>query len=161
MSEVNLEMLLEYDAVFIEGGNTFKLIKEVRNSHLFEHLKEFIKASKIIYADSAGAIVLGSDVHSAFLGDEADEDKAKLQDYRGLGLIGPWAIHCHYEPEDFEAMQDLLYANGFSFLALAEPVGIYLDNGDMEVFGEGTLEVLDFEGHRSIPVGEKIKIDIS
>ena len=159
-SEITEGELLAYDALFIEGGNTFRLIKEVRGSSLFSHLGAFIAQKKIIYADSAGAIVLGTDVHSAFLGNEADEDHEKLQDYRGLNLVGNWSFHCHYESGDLPHMQDLLYETGSPFLALPEPIGIHILNGEVEVFGRGNLEVLDFSGQRSHPAGKKFSIDL-
>lgn len=142
--------LSQYDALIIEGGNTFNLIKAVRESSLFNSLKSFANSGNPIYADSAGAIILGSDVHTAFLGDDGDEDKLKLQDYRGLDIIEPFCVHAHATSDELEELNDLLYQNGSPLLALAEECGIRISGNEITVFGSHELWIIDFEGRKSI-----------
>ncbi|MBT3586439.1 MAG: type 1 glutamine amidotransferase-like domain-containing protein [Halobacteriovoraceae bacterium] len=152
------ESLLDYDAIMIEGGNTFDLIREVRDSAFFDLLLAFHKSGKTIYADSAGAIVLGSDVHTAFLGDDGDEDQLKLQDYRGLDIIHPWCLHAHATSAEHDALQDLLYDQGNPILALAENTGIKIDGDELEVFGLDQLEVVTFSGRQLLAPREKASL---
>jgi dipeptidase E len=142
--------LNQFDGLIIEGGNTFNLIKAVRESSLFNSLKNFYQSGKPIYADSAGAIILGSDVHTAFLGDDGDEDELKLQDYRGLDIIAPFCVHAHATSDELEDLNDLLYQIGSPILALAEECGIRIDKNEIKVFGSHELWVIDFEGRKSI-----------
>ena len=51
--------LKEFDAVYIGGGNTFKLLKEFRDSGFDKLLVEFYRSGGHIYGGSAGAIILG------------------------------------------------------------------------------------------------------
>lgn len=152
--------LSQFDAIMIEGGNTFKLIRSIRDTHFYTSIKNFSKTGKCIYADSAGAIILGSDVHTAFLGDDGDEDKMSLQDYRGLDLLDSWCVHAHATSDDLEQLQDLLYQVGSPIFALAEETGIHLKNNEVEVFGEEPLWIVDFEGHRSINPNYKISLSL-
>jgi len=145
-SALTSENLQEYDAIMIEGGNTFKLIQAVRNSSFNKCLEDYCQTDKIIYADSAGAIVLGSDVQTAFLGEDGDEDESKLQDYRGLGVLNEWSLHCHYEPEQLEQLQELMYSTGSTVICLPEPTGIFFDQSTIEVFGEEPATILTFSG---------------
>lgn len=149
--------LSDYDALMIEGGNTFNLIRAVRDSNFFNSIKSFHKSSKPIYADSAGAIILGSDVHTAFLGDDGDEDELSLQDYRGLDILNPWCVHAHATSEDLDQLNDQLYQIGSPFLALAEETGIIINNDTIEVYGSHPLWIVDFEGVKSINVGDTFK----
>jgi dipeptidase E len=149
------EELLDYDALIIEGGNTFNLIRAVRDSDFFSLLKKFSESGKPLYADSAGAIVLGSDVHTAFLGDEGDEDQLRLQDYRGLDIIHPWCVHAHSTPEDFEELQNILYNTGNPIFALSEETGIRICDNEIEVFGHDPLWAITFMGKECIKPGEK------
>jgi len=139
-----------YAALMIEGGNTFNLISSVRDSNFFNSIKSFYKSGKPIYADSAGAIILGSDVHTAFLGDDGDEDQNALQDYRGLDILSPWCIHAHATPEDFEQVQDILYNIGSPVLALSEETGVILTENELTVYGTTDLWVFNFEGQFSV-----------
>jgi peptidase E len=154
------ESLLDFDALMIEGGNTFELIKTMRESAFFDLIKAFALTGKPIYADSAGAIMLGSDVQTAFLGDDADTDHQKLQDYRGLDLLSGWAVHAHATHEEYEDLNNLLYDKGNPIFALAEETGILIDGGEYEVFGKEPLEIFTFEGRKSLIVGAKGKLDV-
>ncbi len=147
------EDLLNYDAIMIEGGNTFDLAMALRNSPFFNYLKKFHEAGRPIYADSAGAIILGSDIQTAFLGDDSDEDELKLQDYRGLDLIAPFAIHAHATPDEWEDLESLLYDKGSPILALAEETGIIVHNDHLEVWGDSELTVISFSGRKSLRPG--------
>lgn len=153
VDSLSLEDLSSYDALMLEGGNTFKLIKELRSSSFFSYLKEYCQLDKIIYADSAGAIVLGSDIQTAFLGEDADEDEHKLQDYRGLGVLNDWSIHCHYEPTEFDQVQELMFSTGSTVICLPEPTGISFNGSEIEVFGEEPATILTFSGVEKLSKG--------
>jgi peptidase E len=146
INDLSEEELLSYDALIFEGGNTFKLIKELRGSSFFSYLEHFCQKDKLIYADSAGAIVLGSDIQTAFLGEDGDEDSHKLQDYRGLGILKEWSMHCHYEPAEFEQIQELMFSTGSTVICLPEPSGICFDGDAIEVFGELPVKIITFSG---------------
>jgi dipeptidase E len=161
VKDLTHEKISQYHAVFVEGGNTFKLIKALRDTHLFQYLKAFLKEDKIIYADSAGAIALGANIESGFLGEAADEDELKIQDWRGLGFLGNWSVHCHHEPEDLDALNDLMYASGSTFLALSEPCGIHIKNNTVRVLGSAPLEIVDFTGSHRHPPGAVVEMDFS
>tara|TARA_Y100000768_G_C23991301_1_gene693564 strand:+ start:6424 stop:7101 length:678 start_codon:yes stop_codon:yes gene_type:complete len=144
---LSLEKLMEFNVLMIEGGNTFQLINELRDSNFSQLLKQYAGApDKFIYADSAGAIFLGADVQTAFLGDEGDEDHLKLQDYRGLDLISPWSVHAHYLPDDDEQIQDLVYEKGNPVIMLAEEAGVCIDQDTMQSLGERPVKLFTFSG---------------
>ncbi|MFT6631215.1 MAG: dipeptidase E [Bacteriovoracaceae bacterium] len=152
--DITAEVFDEHDAIMIEGGNTFDLITSTRSNSFFSLIKNFHKEGKHIYADSAGAIILGNDIQTAFLGEDADEDQQKLQDLRGLDLIHPWTIHAHATPDEFEDLNDLLYDKGNPILALSEETGIFINGDELVVFGQEPLEVITFAGRKSLVPGE-------
>lgn len=150
--------LLEYDAIMIEGGNTFDLTKALRESPFYGFLKQFHEMGRPIYADSAGAIILGSDIQTAFLGDDSDEDGLKLQDYRGLDLVHPFAVHAHATPDEWEDLESLLYDKGNPILALAEETGVIIHNDHLEVWGESELNVITFTGRKTLRPGSETSL---
>lgn len=151
------DTLNSYDALMTEGGNTFQLIKSIRETSFFALLKKFATdTNKSIYADSAGAILLGSDVKTAFLGEDGDEDQHKLQDYRGLDIIDPWTIHAHYEPEDLEQLENILYDSGNPIIALAEASGVLIENGKIISLGYAPVELITFSGKETLKFDEQL-----
>ena len=157
INKINYQKLCEYDALIFEGGNTFKLINELRESRFFKFLQDYCQLNKCIYADSAGAIVLGSDVQTAFMGDDADEDEHKLQDYRGLGLLKEWSMHCHFSIDERDQIQELIYSTGSSVLCLPEETGVLLDTNitpeSIEIFGELPATIVGFAGISKLSPG--------
>lgn len=158
---ISLEELNEFDAIIIEGGNTFQLIKAIRESSLFNHLSTFAKnKNKFIYADSAGAILLGTDTQSAFLGEDGDEDHHKLQDYRGLNILEPWIVHAHFETDDAQALEDLMYATGSPIIALREESGIVINSKGMLSLGPKAAHLFTFSGIETLDNGETLRFDV-
>ena len=149
--------LNQYDALMIEGGNTFDLIRAVRDSAFFNSIKSFSQSGRPLYGDSAGAIILGCDVHTAFLGEDGDEDTQSLQDYRGLDLINPWCVHAHATEDEFDQLQDLMYEMGGPILAISEETGVCLSENEIKVFGKSDLWIFDFEGMKSIAPGQSFE----
>jgi len=49
--------LQKYDTVYIGGGDTFKLLKLIRESGFDEKLLRYYKSGGAIYGGSAGAII--------------------------------------------------------------------------------------------------------
>jgi dipeptidase E len=158
ISNLTEEILTSARAIFIEGGNTFDLVTAMRKSNL-ETLFKAIQnqPNKIIYADSAGAIILGNTVKTAFFGDDADEDEERLQDYRGMDLLGSWSIHAHYTNEDDDTVMNLVYDEGNPVLALPEETGIHISEGkEVEVLTETPLAIFTAAGKQQIESGKKI-----
>jgi dipeptidase E len=151
--DMSFEEIDHFNVIMIEGGNTFLLINSIRETSFFKHLKTFAQSGKTIYADSAGAILLGADVGTAFFGDDADEDNQKLQDYRGLDIIPPFTLHAHYEPGDDDNLQDMLYDKGNPIIALAEPAGVLINKGIITALGSAPVFLITFSGKQTIEIG--------
>jgi dipeptidase E len=85
----------EFDAIYIGGGNTFRLMKILRETNFVKILKKFSK-KKPIYGGSAGAIILGKDIRTA-----QDKNYVKIKNFSGLNLVFNYSIWCHYKrPHD-------------------------------------------------------------
>lgn len=73
-----------YDAIYMIGGNTFYLLKELREKHLDEKIKEAINSGVIYIGSSAGSIVLGETIETAL---PYDENWVNLDDFTGLKIV--------------------------------------------------------------------------
>lgn len=67
--EITDKDLSQYCAIFIGGGNTFKLLYELKISGAFEKIKAYMDNDGIVFGGSAGAIIFGESLESCILDD--------------------------------------------------------------------------------------------
>jgi len=88
INENNTNKILDYDCLYVLGGNVTELVKLVNNTDFKEQLIRFLKKG-IYIGESAGSIILSKDVKYIYdlkKGTKAKYDE-KLDTYKGLGLI--------------------------------------------------------------------------
>jgi len=155
--DVSLDLVKSCFGFYVEGGNTFDLITAVRQSNIETHLKQLAGSSCVFYADSAGAILLGRSVKTAFFGDDADDDAARLQDYRGLDLMDQWTVHAHYTPEDDEVVQNFVWEEGTPIIALHEESAISIQaDKELSALGTSPSWIFTAAGKTKVGVGETV-----
>lgn len=88
-----------YSAVFIGGGNTYKLLKAIKESNFDKECIGYLNNGGVIYGGSAGAIIFGKTIDTA---KHADKNIVNLIDTRGLNLLKNKDIWCHYTEADDE-----------------------------------------------------------
>lgn len=146
-----------FHAIYIDGGNTFKLIDEIRKSNFKNNLKKFVLKKGIINADSAGAIILGKNISSAKIGKIADKNTVNISRFQGLNLLYDYSVHCHFDPED--EMEDLIeLSKKTAVIALTEKTAIYLNNKSGEVIGLGSLYIFKNKKVKIIKPKGKFKL---
>lgn len=106
----------QYDVVYVCGGNTFYLMKKLKETGLGEKIIDLINAGKIYVGVSAGSIVAGPDISIASSGDEKDVD---LDDMRGLGLTQV-VVSPHYVSEEAGIIEDFKQKLNYDILPLAD-----------------------------------------
>jgi dipeptidase E len=129
-----------YDAIYMGGGNTYKLLDYIYKEKLDKKLLDFIKKEGIIYGGSAGAMVLGKDIRTA----EEENDKNYLN-YIGLNLIENKSIICHYEENLDSKILLLTKRTNSEIIALPEDSGLIVNSegeiieiiGKAYIFSEG------------------------
>lgn len=148
LSNVNL---YDYAAIFIGGGNTFKLLKELKDNNNFYKIKEYINNDGIIYGGSAGSIIFGKDLLSCKLD---DNNNVNLIDINGFDVLKGVSILCHYTNRDeIKTKESTDYLLEFSktnkILALPEEDTLYLNGTNIEIIGNKPYYIFD-KGVRKI-----------
>lgn len=128
--------------VFIGGGNTFDLLAQVRRAGLESAVRERAK-SGVVYGGSAGAILLGADIGTARYFDTNDAD---LDDFSGLGLIGAFAVWCHYVEEHKDSIRDWIADRDCPVIALSERSGAEVDDGVLTAVGYEPVRFFAVDG---------------
>lgn len=73
-----------YDIIYMIGGNTFYLLKELREKNLAEKIIQAIDNGVIYVGSSAGSIILGKTIETAL---PYDENWVNLVDFKGLNIV--------------------------------------------------------------------------
>jgi dipeptidase E len=135
LDELTWEFLSTFNAIYFDGGNTFQLMSYIRNTHVYELLHRFLHNGGVINGDSAGAIILGSHLETAHMGETPDENDSNLISYQGLNLLGNIAIHCHYDDKDDAEIINFSRTYGFPVLALHEESAVHINEKKITVIG--------------------------
>lgn len=138
----NLE---NYSALFIGGGNTFKLLKDLKDSGSFEKIKVFIENNGIVFGGSAGAIILGQCIDTCKY---ADKNEVDLKDLMGFDVVNYFSFLCHFTNQDKEKTElNKNYLIELSkkekIIALPEEDTIYYENGKFEIIGNRPFYIFE------------------
>ena len=71
----------QYSALYIGGGNTYKLLYELQQNDNFNKINTYLKNDGIIFGGSAGAIIFGKNIDGCLL---EDENYINLKDTSGF-----------------------------------------------------------------------------
>ena len=90
----------KYAAIYIGGGNTYKLLKELKDSGSFDKIKNYVlNENGIVYGGSAGAIIFGKDLDSCNTDDIND---VNLDDNTAFDMLNGYSLLCHYTNRESE-----------------------------------------------------------
>ncbi len=136
-SEIREHNLSDYAAIFIGGGNTYRLLQLLKASGAFEQIQEYLDNDGIIYGGSAGAIIFGNDIDSCLYMDSNDSG---LDDTRGFNMLFGCSLTAHYTNQDAKQTQIATeYLNQYShhepIIALPEEDSLYTNGNIVKIIG--------------------------
>ncbi len=117
--------------IYLGGGNTWKLLEELRESRFVDYLLQAIEVGTSVYGGSAGAIILGKDIRT-----DISLENLKSRGFEGLDVVSGYSVACHYRPEQASQISKLVGTLGCRIIAIPEKSGIYLRGEVLSVFGE-------------------------
>jgi dipeptidase E len=135
----------EIAGVYIGGGDTAKLLMEVREKGFDAYLHEAASYGIPIYGGSAGATILGEDVRTTpealYLSDA---------DAAGLKMVSGYSIVCHYRAEHDVETRRLSETLGQNLIAIPEKTGGHITGQSLTnygtepiiIFRDGKVEVV-------------------
>lgn len=128
----------DYACIYIGGGNTYKLLNDLKTSGAFEKIRNYlINDNGIVYGGSAGAIIFGKDLDSC---NTDDENKVGLVDNTGFNMINGYSLLCHFTSREAERTElSKKYLLELSKLkpiyAIPEEDTIYISDNKIEFLG--------------------------
>lgn len=126
-----------YCAVFIGGGNTFKLLSELKTSGAFAQIKRFLARDSVVFGGSAGAIIFGQGLESCA---QDDKNNVGLKDIAGFDVLNGISLLCHYTNSTQEKYRESTaylteLSKRLTVIALPEEDTICINGGEVEVIG--------------------------
>ncbi len=143
--EINPE---KFGGIYIGGGNTFYLLKILKESGFWEFLIKAIKKGTPIYGGSAGAIIFGKSILTS-----SDENFVGLKEFAGMNLLKDISILCHYKQEKEDKIKESFINK---IIALPERTGIYLKDNKATIIGQESAYLFFNKNKKEISVGQII-----
>lgn len=134
------ELFVDKDVVYVQGGNTFYLLKHVRLSGFETVVKEFIERGGIYIGASAGTVIAAPTIEIASW-EGIDKNDVGLEDLTAMNLIG-FHIFVHYD----DSFEDLVREEtSYTFLPVSiitDDQAILVQNDKISLVGKGKEVVL-------------------
>ena len=145
--ELSTKNLNDYSFLFIGGGNTFKLLNDLKICGAFEKIEEYLDNGGVAFGSSAGAIIFGKDLEACRLDDAND---VKLSDINGFDVLKGISILCHYTNRTAEKNEQskeflLELSKQRKIVALPEEVTLFVKDDSIEVIGDKTYYIFGGE----------------
>ncbi len=130
-----MNLLKDFDVIYVQGGNTFYLLKQMRQSGFDKVVKKLIKRGVVYVGVSAGSIVAGKTTVTAGWKD-ADKNIVHLKNLKGLRLV-PFNIFVHYSPEWDETIKKEQKKSRHKLEILSDTQSILIQNKIITFLGSG------------------------
>ena len=99
MSEEIEGDLLDFDVIFLSGGNNFYLMEKIQESGCAPALRELVEGGKVYIGESAGSTVASRNIYATYIEDDM-KAAPNLQGFEGLGLVD-FLVFPHWGSEYF------------------------------------------------------------
>ena len=124
--------LADKDIIYVQGGNTFFLLKCVRESGFDKVVKDLIEEGVIYIGVSAGSIIAGPTIETAgWKGTDGDSNMVGIEDFSGMGLVD-FNVFVHYQDEYWEAVETESKKTNYPIRILTNDQAVLVKNGEVE-----------------------------
>ena len=135
-NESELREILEgFDVIYVQGGNTFYLLKWMRESGFDVIVKELIDRGVLYIGVSAGSIIMGPTIEVAGWKD-FDRNDVGLQDLTAFNLV-PFNIFVHYSSEYEELVREEVPKSRYPVRILTNDQAFLVQDDKATLVGRG------------------------
>lgn len=163
--DITKENLAQYSAIFIGGGNTFKLLKMLKETEAFSSINDFLNNGGIVMGGSAGALIFGKSINTCLKTElninSTDENLVNLKDTAGFNKINGYSLFVHYQrkPEQIEKTAiniQRLIEQGHKVICLPEETSLWINGNQMTIIGQKPAEIFDGKSKTVIQAEEEV-----
>lgn len=131
--------LKNFDVICVEGGNTFYLLKYIKESRFDKVLKEFLDRGGVYLGISAGSYVAAPDISPANWKHVEDKNIVGLKDLQSLNLVNFYILP-HYIPEHEEVINENKHKVFYPIYALTDSQAILINDSEIKFVGSGDFK---------------------
>lgn len=136
-NEQALKNLLKYkEIIFVEGGNTFYLLKAVRESGFDKVIKDLMAKGVIYMGSSAGTYIACPTIEMATWKHQDQDNHYGMIDLTALNLV-PFLITVHYEPRYKKFLKEKARESKYLVKILNDQQAILIQDGAIKLIGKG------------------------
>lgn len=136
--------LNRFSAVYIGGGNTYKLLYLMKKNGFLSVLNRYIRNGGIVYGASAGAVLIGVDISTyieeKYLSDN-EQHNYKLTD--GMALIGNYSILTHFQENDYQKIEEYFERKDNPVIAIPSGTAVMVRSNNAEIKGNDAVYVFN------------------
>lgn len=134
MNEFKYEEFLDFGGVFIGGGNTYKLLKILKETGFDNYLVNLLNETDVpVIGGSAGAVIFGKDIETV---ETMDINNVGLKDFSGMNMLNGKNVWVHYNESMDEDIKKYTERSATEVIALPEESGLYITNESIQPVGD-------------------------
>ncbi len=122
------------NVVHIEGGNTFYLLKAIRETGFAPILKELLEEGRVYIGTSAGAYIMCPSIEVANWNDTG-RDRFGIEDFTALNYV-PFVLKVHYTDEQEAKVTEKMPTLKYPIRILRDGQGILVEDGKYTFIGD-------------------------
>lgn len=126
------------DIIYVQGGDTFYLLKQVKTSGFDIVVKELVNKGKIYIGVSAGSYIACPTIEQSTW-KRNDNDHFGLTDLTALNLV-PFLIFAHFREEYRPVIEKAIETTQYPVVALYDTQAVLAIDGKWKIVGEGKRE---------------------
>jgi dipeptidase E len=145
-----------YSGIYIGGGNTPFLLKKLKETGMWDFLKDAIKKDIPIMGGSAGAIIFAKSIIPSLY---HDMNWVELKNFSGMDILMGREITCHYVSEMENDVKSMIKKEGLGeLIALSNKNGLYVTDNEMSVVGQEPAIIFSQDKKVEFNIGEVLEI---
>lgn len=133
-----LQKLLEgMDAVFVEGGNPFYLLRSVRESGFEKVMRKLLEHGVVYVGVSAGSYIACPTIEmSTWKNPGEEKNNFGVTDLTAMNLV-PFLLKAHYQPETKDLLQEKIAQTQYPVKIITDEQAILVKGEKIELAGDG------------------------
>ncbi len=132
------QILSNKNIIFVNGGNTFYLLKWVRESGFDKVLPHFLRRGGLYVGGSAGSYIACPTIEQATWKHQ-DRNRVGITDFTALNLV-PFLISAHFEEKYRVIVDKVAPGTKYPIVALSDKQAVLVQGKRVKVIGEGKRE---------------------
>lgn len=159
---VPVEQLDRAEAIFVGGGNTFRLLKKLYDRKLLDVIRQRAQGGLAYIGSSAGSVIVAPTIRTT-----NDMPIVEPLSLDSLGLV-PFQLNCHYldpDPQSThkgetreERIREFHEENSTPVVGLREGTMLWIEDGSAKLVGEKPARIF-CRGQEPVEVGPGTRLD--